>query len=101
MKLFFCRDQLIQQLQAEILRLKGEIQRILAQHEEEILQLQEQILDLETKLTQKVSICIDFYKEFLKLIDQFKESELTQERQTKEELLVKAETAAVAEEIQS
>jgi hypothetical protein len=34
-------------------------------------------------------------------MNQFQESELTQERQTKEELLVKAETAAVAEEIQS
>lgn len=58
------RDQLIQQLQAEILRLKGEIQRILAQNEEEILQLQEQILDLETKLAQKVDICWFYCKGF-------------------------------------
>ncbi|XP_065344232.1 huntingtin-interacting protein 1 isoform X3 [Cloeon dipterum] len=75
------RDQLIQQLQAEILRLKGEIQKLLAQHEEIYSQLQDQIVDLETKLAQK-------------------ESELTQERQTKEELLVKAEAASAAEEVQ-
>jgi hypothetical protein len=73
---FFRRDQLIQQLQAEILRLKGEIQRILAQHEEEILQLQEQILDLETKLAQKVNFCIDFHQRFSKLIYQLRRANL-------------------------